>query len=267
MLGKAFVTRLLGAAATVILAFAAGSTVPAAAQDAAVIDWQPGYWTRMNEHGTGNDIATSSTWEGAALDGEEVGLNVWCAKRQNAIGYQITFDESQLRSDLEGYTRITLSVGGQLFELPIEYQWDVWQIPGAPSEKAWTGQVEFLSKLMRARVIELVALSNPAAGETTYFGALMQARGCGSGLERVVALCGKGMKVASAFCDEVFCPGDAPILEHFKRLVDLEPEQTFLQSKEDTKLNAEQAQQLLGDDGVYGFAEGLCFAPNGIALQ
>ncbi len=245
-----------------LLAASASGWIARAQEDQSV-EWEPHHWTRMNGLESGN----SATWEGAAIGGDGNVLSVWCDRRRDVVGYQIEFDQTKLTSEPAGYRIVTLSLGGQLFDLPIEHKWDVIGIPGVPYEKHWNGQGEFLRRLVSSRIIEIVSLTNTATGETVYINGAIQALGCGAGLERVVALCGKGERVSSAFCDAVFCPGNTPILEHFNRLVDAEPDQTFFRPKAEIKQNAEEASTLLGDEGVYGFAEGICFAPNGIANQ
>lgn len=244
------------------------SALSASAQsDDPYYPWRKDYWTPHNENGIGVEATPAPTWEGATVVTEGSSFGVWCSKHLNALGYELTFDQTLLSSDPAKYTVATVSAGGHLFNLPIVQEYEQYQIPGVPNEAHWNGQEEFLNRIARSRVVELVSVSDANGEETVHLGSVIQTLGCGAGLERVVALCGKGEKVESEFCDRVFCPGNIPILEHFKQLVDAEPDETFFRPRSEIKINAEDAQELLGDDGVYGFAEGMCFAPNGIMSQ
>lgn len=229
--------------------------------------WTPYHWTPWNDVGIDAGPAQNG-WEGASAVGDDgLSVTVWCSGRRNAVGYQVSYDEALMPRDPRGYSVVTLSVGGRLFNLPVADDGGQYMIADAPHEQEWPRQEAFLRQVATSRRIELVSVADPESGETVFFGSVLPTYGCGAGLERVLAACKVSGERPDAFCSQAFCPGATPVLDHFLALAGRAPEGTFSRPIDEIALEARQAADLTGDDGVYAVAEALCFAPGGIARR
>lgn len=229
--------------------------------------WTPYHWTPWND--VGIDAGPSENgWEGASAAGDDgLSVTVWCSSVRDVVGYQFSYDSELMPRDPRGYSVATLAVGGQLFNLPVADDGGQYMITGAPQEQRWPGQEEFLQQVATNRRIELVSVADPESGETVFFGSVLPTYGCGAGLERVLSACKVSGERPDEFCAQAFCPGETPVLDHVLALVDAAPEETFSRPKDAVKMDAREAAGLTSDEGVYAFADALCFAPDGIARR
>lgn len=246
---------------------AAQSEIAAPQDEKTDYPWTRHHWTPWND--VGIDAGPSRNgWEGASAVGDDgLSVTVWCSGIRNAVGYQVSYDEALMPRDPRGYSVVTLSVGGRLFNLPVADDGGQYMIAGAPHEQEWPGQEAFLRQVATSRRIELVSVANPESGETVFFGSVLPTYGCGAGLERVLSACEVSGERPDEFCAQAFCPGETPVLEHVLSLVDGAPEGTFSRPKDEIALEARTAAERTGDDGVYAVSEELCFAPGGIARR
>lgn len=226
--------------------------------------WTQYHWTPWNDVGI-NAGPSKNGWEGASATGDNgLSMTVWCSSVRDVVGYQFSYDPELMPRDPRGYSVATLAVGGQLFNLPVADDGGQYMITGAPQEQTWPGQEAFLQQVATSRRIELVSVADPESGETVFLGSVLPTYGCGAGLERVLSACAVNGERPEEFCSLVFCPGETPVLEHVLALVDAAPEETFSRPKEDIAQDARAAAGLTGEEGVYAFADALCFAPDGI---
>lgn len=243
--------------------FAAAQT-PGEPEVPAVDPWTRDHWTAWNDIGI--DAGPSSMgWEGATAVTEGLfSVTVWCSRMRGVAGYEFSYDPALMAGDPANYTVATLSVGGHLFNLPVTYAVEKYQIPGVPDERPWPDQEEFLKLVALGRLIELVSLADPASGMTVFFGSKLPTRGCGAGLVRVLASCKLDVPAPEEFCAAAFCPGEAPVLEYLTGLMDRAPDGMFPRPKDDIFRDVRAAFAATGDEGIFALTEGLCFAPGGI---
>lgn len=229
--------------------------------------WMRYHWTPWND--VGIDAGPSRNgWEGASASGDNgLSVTVWCSSVRDVVGYQFSYDPELMPRDPGGYSVATLAVGGQLFNLPVTDEAGQYVITGAPQEQSWPGQEAFLQRVATSRRIELMSVADPKSGKTVFFRSVLPTYGCGAGLERVLSSCAVSGERPEEFCSQAFCPGETPVLEHVLALVDAAPEETFSRTKDAVAQDAREAADLTGEDGVYAFADALCFAPDAIARR
>lgn len=234
--------------------------------------WVEGEWVRWNSEGIGNDTPNSPYWEGATFTSSSPApgmyFTVYCAADTGGVGYDIGIPVPvNATAASEGVASI--AINGVVFELPGNFEngsetFNSKIVGGSPLK--WSGQNDFLMSLISGSFIQFrgLVVDGYSVPMPVMFATMEH---CGAGIERVARLCGLRESYSWNFCSDVFCPTDNDILSHFRNMVDGAPDDLFASGKELVISNAEDASEAMGGEGVYAFAEGLCFSEEGLAYE
>lgn len=200
----------------------------------------------------------------------ELHATVYCQASTKAIGFQFSVPIDKGFGAIEELDTLHLRIDGQEVAAPAvfqtypyeEFDWLTTHPPGVSSISAWAGQDSFLMAISQARLL-IVESATSSENEALLLEIEQPIRlnGCtGDQFAHLSNLCGISLVSRGGFCRDYFCELEETARDRLMLALGEGQPQLFQRPNDEVVELADESYSALGNDGVLGFVESMCFA-------